>query len=364
VRRSVGIIGGGIFGLTAAVNLSDTHDVTVFEQSPDILTGATWANHNRHHYGYHYPRSPETAQQCLESRELFEGTYGDCCNRSFANYYCVAKEDTKTTPEDYVRFCDQVGLGWREEWPQGDILDRSRIALSLRTEEGVYDFATLKRLIGERLGRSRDVTLHLRHRVIDASIAAGGEKRLVVEDPDGGRREMQFDYLINAMYANYNRFCGWLGFEQKLFQYNLQELCVIDLPVNDPVGITIQDGPFPSFLPLGFSRNRCLFAHVEASQLVRDVSNGRTPLLNRVLNIQSNWSGVRDVSAPLIPIINRAQYVRSIFVDRVVDATKAASDARLTDVTDHGQGCWSIFAAKIITCEANARRIAGAIALG
>ena len=361
MRKRVGIIGGGVFGLGCAIDLGRDHDVTVFEQASDILTGATYANHNRHHFGYHYPRSPETARQCLDSRESFESTYGECVNRAFANYYCVSREETKTTPEAYMAFCDEVGLGYREEWPEDGVLDRSRIALCLRTEEGVYDYHILSRLVRERLARASGAKVLLRHKVIGARIEANGDKVLDVETPDGESREHRFDFVINAMYANYNRFCSWMGFEKRLFQFNLQELCVIDLPVAQPLGITIQDGPFASFLPLGFSPNRCLFAHVEASQLVRDVSAGRTPLLGRVLNVESNWQGIRDVSSPFVPLLKKAEYVRSIFVDRGVDATAASTDARLTDVTDHGQGCWSIFAAKIITCEANARRISAEI---
>ncbi len=34
-RPSVGIIGGGIFGLSCALSLDKTHDVTVFEQGTD-----------------------------------------------------------------------------------------------------------------------------------------------------------------------------------------------------------------------------------------------------------------------------------------------------------------------------------------
>ena len=146
MKKKVGIIGGGIFGLSCAMNLDKTHDVTVFDQASDIMTGATYANHNRHHLGYHYPRSPETAEQCLKSREDFEKVYGACCVNDFASYYCVSKDDSKTSAEDYIRFCDKVGLKYKEEWPAEGVLDRSKIALSLRTEEGVYDFIALKKL--------------------------------------------------------------------------------------------------------------------------------------------------------------------------------------------------------------------------
>ena len=52
-RLRVGILGGGLF-VYPQQYLDKDYDVTVFEQFDDIL-GATYANHNRHHYGYHYP---------------------------------------------------------------------------------------------------------------------------------------------------------------------------------------------------------------------------------------------------------------------------------------------------------------------
>ena len=81
-----------------------------------------------------------------------------------------------------------------------------------------------------------------------------------------------------------------------------------DLPVRDPIGITIQDGPFPSFLPLGFSKNRCLFAHVEASQLIRNVSKTQERLLSRVLCVESNWHDIRDVSAKYVPLLTKSNF--------------------------------------------------------
>ena len=140
MKKKVGIIGGGIFGISCALNLDKTHDVTLFEQTSDIMSGATYANHNRHHLGYHYPRSPETAQQCLESREEFETIYRTCCVSNFANYYCIAKENSKTSAKDYILFCDHVGLKYKEEWPAEGLVNRSKIELSLKTKEGVYDF--------------------------------------------------------------------------------------------------------------------------------------------------------------------------------------------------------------------------------
>ncbi len=358
-RPRVGIVGGGLFGLSCALSLDKTHDVTVFEQDDDILTGATYANHNRHHYGFHYPRSKATARQCLESRDEFEGTYGECCFWDFANYYCVAKEKSLTTPEGYVRFCQDMGLEFREEWPAEGVLDRAEIALSLRVKEGIYDFDILKSLVQKRLAATATVEVKTGHRVLSGEIEPSGDKVLTVHSL-GKQRQYRFDYVINAMYAGYNRFCHWFGFDKRLFQFNLQELDVIELPVAEKLGVTVQDGPFVSFLPLGHS-NRYLLAHVTASQLARDICPETVPLLKRVNYIESDWQGILDACAQYIPLLRKATYLRSIFVDRVVDGTRLDEDARLTEIADHGSGCLSVFAAKIITCQSIGKKVAAMI---
>ena len=113
------VIGGGVFGATCAVDLSRSFDVTLFERDTDLLKGATYANHNRHHYGFHYPRSPATIEQCLRSREDFERTYGDCIDRDFDNYYCVAKEGSKTSADDYLEVMRRFQLEIRGDLAPG-----------------------------------------------------------------------------------------------------------------------------------------------------------------------------------------------------------------------------------------------------
>jgi hypothetical protein len=352
----VGIIGGGIFGLSCAIHLDKLYDVTVFEQSGQVLSGATYANHNRHHYGFHYPRSAKTAIQCLQSSSEFEEIYSDSIVWDFNNYYCVSKNNSKTTPEDYIAFCDELGLEYHESWPKTGILDRDNIALCLKVREGVYDFPILKKTIEKRLSNTSTIQVAYHSKVIDGNLLENGIKSLHVKNR-AEENVYEFDIIINAMYANYNRFCAWYSLPKRLFQFNLQELDIIRLPTLEKrIGVTIQDGPFASILPLGRT-DEYLLAHVETSQLIRDVSDNTIPLMNRVGYIESNWQHIKESCSEHIPIIQSAEYVRSIFVDRVVDGTMLDDDSRLTDITDHGNGCWSIFAAKVITSEAVAKKV-------
>ena len=350
-RPTIAIIGGGIFGVSAALELANDYDVTIFEQNNDLLAAATYANHNRHHYGFHYPRSPETALQCLDCRESFESIYGESLVWNFNNYYCVAKKNTKTTPERYIEFCKKLNLPFEEAWPAAGVLNRREIALCLRAKEAVYDFHILKKMVLEKLATQKHLKIRLNCQVLGGCIESAFQKTLSFAPSDDLKKikNAHFNFVINATYGNYNCFCEWFGFKKRLCQFNLQELDIIALPGNPRMGITVQDGPFPSFLPLG-TTNRYLLAHVTASQLIRESTYNTIPLMRRNLVIETNWENIQNICSEHIPLLKNAQYIRSILVDRVVDATKLKEDARLTEITTHGNGCWSIFSAKVITC--------------
>ena len=55
------VVGGGIFGSTAAIGVSNNgYNVKLTEKLDDVMKGASDINQYRLHKGYHYPRSNET----------------------------------------------------------------------------------------------------------------------------------------------------------------------------------------------------------------------------------------------------------------------------------------------------------------
>jgi hypothetical protein len=226
----------------------------------------------------------------------------------------------------------------------------------LRVEEGVIDFPTLRDHALLRLKKEPGILISTEHTATAGRILPDGTKEITFSCGRQTKRET-FDFLINATYAHYNTFCDWFGFPQRNFQFNLQELDIIELPRDLRLGVTIMDGVFPSFIPMGKTPFHIL-AHVNASQLIRESSSHIKPLLSRVSVLESNWAGVLEASSEYLPILKEARYVKSLFVDRVVDAGASETDARLTDITNHGGGCFSIFAAKIITCVSTADKLA------
>ena len=68
----IAVVGGGIFGVTAALTLSKNFDVTLFEKSNEILKAASGSNQYRVHRGYHYPRSKDTVLGIKKSENSFK----------------------------------------------------------------------------------------------------------------------------------------------------------------------------------------------------------------------------------------------------------------------------------------------------
>ena len=83
----VAVIGGGIFGVTAAFMLAQNHEVDLFEKNSALLLAASGSNQYRVHRGYHYPRSKETVAGIIKSENSFRETFEEAIVDSFDHYY-------------------------------------------------------------------------------------------------------------------------------------------------------------------------------------------------------------------------------------------------------------------------------------
>jgi glycine/D-amino acid oxidase-like deaminating enzyme len=351
LRPTVGIIGAGIFGTTCALRLASRYRVTVFEAQDHVLGGASWGNQNRHHLGYHYSRSSETVIQCQKSQSSFDALYGGALVRDVAAYYCVANEGSRTSPEDYLAFCDRHGLPYEFEYPAEDHLRRDKVALSLRVPEPVIDYWELKRLVETALGADPSIEVRLEHEVVGGHVTANGQKRLEVRHA-GRTSTSDVDVLINASFYDINTVLGWFGFRRRNFQYDVKELAIVRLPSDRAEALTVMDGPFCTIVPMGRS-GRFLLGHVRESVLARDISSETPP---RDLLV-SRWLHIRDASAEYFPFVRRAGFIDSMFTRIVVDPDSADDDARVSEITPHGHGCWTVFSAKIVSCVAVADEV-------
>ena len=104
MKLKIAIIGSGAFGLTAAIKLSQikNSNIVVFEQHNKPFYGATYANHNRHHYGFHYPKSQLTIDQINKSKKEFESEYFKACRFDYKNFYAISNESKNVTSQKLI----------------------------------------------------------------------------------------------------------------------------------------------------------------------------------------------------------------------------------------------------------------------
>jgi glycine/D-amino acid oxidase-like deaminating enzyme len=68
MKAKIAVVGAGIYGSYTAIRLDEFgHRVELFD-SLSVLRAASNVSQFRVHSGYHYPRSPETIEETLETR--------------------------------------------------------------------------------------------------------------------------------------------------------------------------------------------------------------------------------------------------------------------------------------------------------
>jgi predicted dehydrogenase len=351
-RPRVAVIGGGIFGATVALELAKVAQVSLFERHAELLTEVSFNNQFRHHSGFHYPRSYDTIAEIKATRREFEAEYEGAINRDIPAYFCTSATGIEIPAERYLAACMNNNLAFTIEAPPGDVLDRSKVSLCLKTDEAVYDLPKLRAIVTQRLKSTPGIDFHPATNVVSGVLTADGAKRLTYAGPEGTREE-SFDYLVNATYANRNLVSRWFGFPVEPLRFDLYELLVVRLPIPQ-ICVTIIDGPFTSLVGTG-NEGEFLVSHIHHS-VSRSVipDDGMPPHWGE---LPTNRDSMLRHSARYLPILSKATDVESRLATRTVNAYARDFDARPTVITNHGFGCWSVLGGKIVTCVSNAREI-------
>ena len=349
-KKNIAVIGGGIFGIFSALKLAERgYTVTIFEKSSDILTGASYLNQNRLHMGYHYPRSEETATVSNVHQKAFVRMFERVIVDDFDHYYCIAKEGSKTSSQEYLAFCNKVGIPYIKEFPEEITINKDMVSLSIKVPEKIYDATLLRKTLREMLEQDKGISLHLNTEAINLTIRDDG---LTIDSKHKNRTtSKKFDAVLNATYSNMNEILIKAGVPVKEYQYELCEVPVVKVSWGKRVGCGIMDGPFFGILPLGFAEEYLLY-DVELSVLERSFG-----ILPKFAHSVSHYDSEKVRQKRFARYINKAKkyivemehctYLYSFYVVRMILPNRDHDDARPTEVFRHGQGLWSIFAGKI-----------------
>lgn len=330
----VAVIGAGVFGATTAVELARSGaQVDLFEAGHDILEGATARCQARLHSGYHYPRSDSTALAAKVGAVEFAGRFPEAIRK--AQHHYVIAEDSKVSADDYLAFCDRIGLPYEVVEPT--LVHRAQV--TVKVPEAFVDVPVLRRLLKRDLLLA-GVNLHLRHWADPASLRG-------------------YDLTVVATYGR-----PW----SRPLRYEVCEVALVELGHYKDLSFVVLDGDYVSLDPHGAAHMLYDVKHTVHSANVGyapAVPEHLVPLLGRwgaAPTKVSRFDDMLDSASRHLRMLGRngqgvAIYHGSLFSVRAVLPDVDATDERPTLVERDGNVV-GILPGKICTAVAAARQVA------
>ncbi len=343
-KKHVLIIGGGIFGLTAAIVLGENGvKVTLVEKQKDIMQGASLVNQNRVHYGYHYPRSKNTVEEALTGLSSFKEFYGNSIYDQFDKYYAIANRGSHLNAEEFYSFCQKLNLPLEEAYPPSGVLNRSMVEACWLTPEPIFDFNKLKQIVIYRIAKNKNIRVVRNSQPLSINNLKE-EKEVILTNG----YKVRCHAIISATYAGIADLVDLFGTDNVKAKF---QLCVMPILEMDnppaPFGVTVMDGPFCSLMPKGFSKGEFILYHVTHSVVQAHIGYHSV-----------DWSpidgfvelDIMELSKGFFPLLDEMRLRDSWITTRVVLPEQEMDDARPTLLLDHGKSIYSIFSGKLTTC--------------
>lgn len=340
------VIGGGIHGLSSAIALGRQGlQVSLLEKKSGLMEATSRATQNRAHLGYHYPRSPETAIECIKGLEFFKKKYPESLFYVSEDYYLIEKNKSKTSFEEFKIFCDKVGLPYEIENPPSGLWNKSEIEGSFKVSEPVYNPSILKKSL-EKEASELGINIRTSSKVIGLERLNGKNRIIAYEENCKG---YEADIIINSTYAYSNNVLKALGLEDEMTKYLLQNTEVIVARSKNIIpALTIMDGPFVTLLPFtdGKEDSR-LFLVYDVVNSILDQREGY--LLEDERRYDTNWGKMIKHGEKYFPFFRDLEYIGSLFGSRPVPVD-VLGDSRQTRIKTHKkEGIYSILEGKFIS---------------
>ncbi len=324
------VVGGGIFGTTAAVALAnDGHQVELHEELEDVMMAASDVNQYRLHKGYHYPRSKETAQECLEGLKTFKRKYErSVVNGDIEHYYAIASKGSKVSEFEYLAFLDDMEL------PYTRVKPLPNTDVTIKVEEELFDNYKLYEAVRDKLWSSGVEVL---------------KNKTTTKDDFKG-----FDIVVIATYSKLNDLLD----KKKRYQYELCEKPVVRLPRKyQGKSIVIMDGPFMCLDPYG-DRNHVLGNVKHAIHTWNEGTEAFWPhrytkYLNKGVIENPKHTKIDkfiETGKKFFKDFDKLKHIGSMYTIRTVLTNRDHDDARPTLVNHEGGNVYSLFSGKIDTC--------------
>ena len=326
------VVGGGIFGSTAAVSLANNgYDVEIHEKQSDIMMCASNINQYRLHKGYHYPRSSDTALECNKGLKTFKRKYEQSVlNGSIEHYYCIASEDSLISSDEYLEFLDEHRLNYK-------IVDSLKNTdLTVKVEEELFDSRVLRHSVKKKLF-ANNVNIKINHE-------------------SDKKNFNSYDVIVFATYSNINQYLN----KKINYQFEVCEKPVVKLSDRyKNKSIVVMDGPFMCLDPYGTTDYHVLGNVVHA---IHETNIGTAPIIknkklldyiNKGIIYQPDITNIDkfiETGERFFEDFSNLEHIGSMFTVRAVLKDREHDDARPTLVEKHGDNIFTLFSGKIDTC--------------
>jgi glycine/D-amino acid oxidase-like deaminating enzyme len=326
--------------------------VSIIERRTALLQATSAATHNRAHLGYHYPRCPDTAQECQQGLAYFRARYPQALYYPHANYYLIER-GSLTDPEQYRSFCEAQRLPYVLSWPEGQWLNRRQVAASFQVHEPCFALEVLRQTLTAECA-ARGVTVLTGTKVL--GVEPHGSTHRVTVARGRERRQLKADVVINATYAHSNHIlrAASLRDEATEYEFHTTEVVVARLPGGAAPALTVMDGPFASVMPMAGTTDLYLIYDV-----VHSVQQRRVGWLYRSpRDVTSHWRQMVEHGAQYFPFMRSLEYVQSLWGARPIPCGDRRG-SRATRVVEHtaAPGFFSILEGKFISAPLIAGRL-------
>ena len=304
--------------------------VTILEKQNDILQGTSRATHNRAHLGYHYPRSPQTARECLEGYRYFVAHFPDALYFPGKSYYLIEKDLSKVTTDEYKSFCESMGLHFQMEWPDECFVKREHLDASFMVIEPCFDLHKLKSHFLQQISQLR-ITLICNYELAKAELLSS--RQVALTNQHGESTRFKADAVINATYTATNNVQRLFGTTEELSEYTFHQTEVVVAEASSRIpSLTVMDGPFVTILPCAHESDSGRYLVYDVSHSVVDEKEGH--VFEGFGRRSSNWPKMVDHGSRYYAMMRDLRYVKSLWADRPIP-TSVTDASRRTRILRH-----------------------------
>jgi glycine/D-amino acid oxidase-like deaminating enzyme len=312
------VLGGGFFGAKVAVALKamGLAHVVLLEPKP-IGCGATAANQCRVHSGLHYCRHHATAAAAQRNYLRFLADHAPTIRGNDRHIYAIA-EGSLTSPEQFEAHARAIGarirlMDWRVNPGPCELFSIKMIQAAYEVDELSFDIDAMREFLGQQLKQARVEVVQRAGQIKDISDSAIDVWDCV--------ETWRADYVFNCCYGNIDR----VGVPIRTrLKKELTEVALVRPPLElIDTDITVMDGPFWSMM--AYPSHSChALTHVRYTPHYEWFPPSPMPIQPQC----SYWKDMVADAARYVPLMEKCEYIDSMFTTRVVLADNEADDGR------------------------------------